>query len=92
MAIGILVEVPAGTQEMYDKTMVELNLSERPAEGLISHLAGPSENGWRVVDVWNTKADFENFLHTRLGEAIHKGGFPGQPTVSEFPIHNSIRT
>ena len=92
MAIGILVEVPGGTQEMYDRTMVELNLDAKPAQGLISHVAGPTESGWRVLDVWNTKADFENFLNSRLGRAIHNAGFPGQPSISEFPIHNSIRT
>jgi heme-degrading monooxygenase HmoA len=92
MAVGMLIEVQGGTQEQYDKTMVELNMAANPAPGLISHVAGPSETGWRVVDVWESKADFDNFLHTRLGAAIQKGGFTGQPTMSEFVIHNSIRT
>ena len=92
MAIGILVDVPGATQEQYDKTMIELNLDAQPAQGLISHLAGPSATGWRVVDVWQTRADFENFLQTRLGAAIHNSGMTGQPQISEFPIHNSIRT
>lgn len=90
MAIGIIFDVPGGTQQQYDQIMIELNLSEKPASGLISHNAGPSENGWRVVDIWDSQTSFDNFFNTRLGTAIKNSGIP-QPSVATFSVYNSIR-
>jgi hypothetical protein len=90
MAIGIIFDVPGGTQAQYDRIMVELNLQQRPAAGLLSHTAGPSANGWRVVDVWDDQTSFDNFLQSRLGPAIASSGIP-QPSIATFTVYNQVR-
>src|SRR4051812_19714267 len=62
MAIGILIEIPGGTQRHYDLVMEKLQLEGKPAPGGIFHVAGPMEGGWRVVDVWESQAAFEQFF------------------------------
>jgi hypothetical protein len=62
MAIGLLMEFPVMGQEQYDAVMEELNLGGRMPSGGISHAAGPAEDGWRVVDVWQSQEAFDVFF------------------------------
>lgn len=51
------------------------------------HAAGPTDEGFTVIDVWNSRAAFDRFLQGRLGQAIGEAGVP-QPQIREIPIHN----
>ena len=54
MAVGMLVQIPGGTQDFYDSVMRHLDWdkADKP-RGFISHYAGPTEGGWLVFDVWD---------------------------------------
>lgn len=90
MAIGILIEIPGGTQKHYDTVMQHLKLGGKPAPGGLYHVAGPMDGGWRVVDVWESQKDFETFFQTKLQNALKNAGVPAfQPKF--FPVHNIIK-
>ena len=68
MAICVLFECPGVTQAQYDQALEKVTggrpgkkLADWPASGLLSHVAGPTPNGWRVVDVWESEADLMKF-------------------------------
>ena len=96
MAIGVLLEFPGVTRAQYEEALSRLtnggtlrSLSDCPVKGLLSHLAGPTPSGWRVVDVWESEADLNRFTEILIpiGKAL---GFPdGAPQV--FPVHNFIK-
>jgi hypothetical protein len=89
MAIGVMMEIPGGSQKMYDQIMKELDLKGRLPEGATCHFAGPVEGGWRVIDIWESKEAFERFMNARLRRAIERVAMPpAKPTF--FSIHNSI--
>jgi hypothetical protein len=90
MPVGFIIEVSGGTQQMYDQAMVELNVTEHPIDGLISHTAGPMEGGWRVIDVWQSDEKFGAFGANRLGPALQKVGMP-EPKITRFEVHNFLR-
>ena len=90
MPVGFIIEVPTGTQQLYDQAMTELNIPEHPIDGLISHTAGPVEGGWRVIDVWQSDEKFGAFGATRLGPALAKIGMP-EPKITRFEVHNFLR-
>jgi hypothetical protein len=73
MPVAMLMEMPGVTEEQYDRVMRELQLETMP-EGGISHIAAPMEGGWRVLDVWETREDFERFYQDRLAAALEKVG------------------
>lgn len=61
------------------------SLSDWPVDGVLAHLAGPADGGWRVVDVWESAEAFERFGE-QLVPAMQAAGIePGAPTV--FPLH-----
>ncbi len=77
--VGVVIIVPGGTQEMYDKAMQDLKLTADGGnwpEGIISHNTGPSGSEWVVVDIWQSKEAFMKFLQERLGKAMKAAGLP----------------
>ena len=90
MAIALLMEFPGGTQDQYNRIMRELGMekgSEELPRGLIFHVAGPTKDGWQVVDVWESRADFDRFVAEKLGPAIRASGVVPTTPV-EFPVYN----
>ena len=91
MAIALVMEFPGGTQEQYDKVMKSLGLdrSDEPPRGALLHLAGPTDKGWEVVDVWESRADFDRFLREELGRATGEAGLTPS-TPKEFPVYKIL--
>jgi len=70
-------DMPNVTAEDYAKVIAELGGAEREAQGLVAHVAGPVEGGFRIVDVWETRQDAERFTRDHLDPAVlraHGGG------------------
>jgi hypothetical protein len=91
MAVGLRLKFPGGTQEQYDAAHSQMDFDRNPAEGLIFHSAGPSDGGWGVIDVWESREAFDAFLGGRLRQAIGElgdRGFPGPPDIKQFPVHH----
>ena len=92
MAIGLVMEFTGGTQKQYDKVMDILGLKgpETWPRGIIFHVAGPTARGWEVVDVWESRADFDRFVSERLARATQEVGLP-RPEPLEFPVHRIMQ-
>jgi hypothetical protein len=55
-------------------------------EGMQSHAGGATATGWIVTEIWNSKADQERFMATRLGAALAAQGLPEPVQVIESEI------
>ena len=85
---------PGGTREQYEEVGRRLtdgrglnSLEAWPVEGILFHAAGPTELGWRVIDVWESEEAFQSFGST-IGPILQDVGFPGEPKL--YPIHNFV--
>ncbi len=87
MAVTFIFEVPGAGQEQYDAVMERL---DNNPPGRIYHVAGPSEDGWMVVDVWETSDDFEKFLAEELIPAARATGFFAS-LPQTFPVYNIVQ-
>ena len=90
MAIALYMEFPGFTEQQYEAVMLELNLGGHLAPGGVLHCAGPMEGdaGWRVVDVWESQADFDRFRREKLDAAMRKIGAEMPSRVITWPVHN----
>ncbi len=74
MAIGVLFEIPGGTQEQYDEMNRKMFGADEPSEeavrGCLVHTAGASKTGWRIFDVWESQADFDRFMEEYVMPAV----------------------
>jgi hypothetical protein len=90
MAILMMLELPRVTTEDYDRVQ-EIMFAEDPKQpdGLISHVAGPTDDGVLIIDVWESEDDLNRFVRERVGPAMQQVGAPqAQPRV--LPIHAHI--
>jgi hypothetical protein len=91
MAELVTVEVEGFDESDYKQVNQNLGLDmysgtgDMPA-GMLANAAGPMQGGWKVVEVWVSRADQENFLHSRLGAAMQQAGATSQPKISWFPL------
>lgn len=91
MATGLRLKFAGGTHEQYDTVHGHMGIDENPPEGLLFHAAGPIEDGWGVIDFWESRAHFDRFQESRLVPAIQElgdRGMPAPPDVKEFPVHH----
>ncbi len=89
MPIGVQIEFPGGTRQQYDQVMRQLNLQGQLPPGALYHIAGPSDGGWRIIDVWEDKEDFLLFVQGRLMKAAREAGLPPlQPKF--FTVYNIL--
>jgi hypothetical protein len=56
--------------------------------GILSHTGGPTATGWVVAEVWNSKADQEAFMASRLGTALGAVGVPAPIQIIESDLVN----
>jgi quinol monooxygenase YgiN len=58
-------------------------------EGWIFHAAGPTEDGWRVVEVWESQEAADAYFQGRLGQVLQNLCVSlGQPDT--FKVYNII--
>jgi hypothetical protein len=67
MSYGLVQDVPASWQD-YERLSV--GVVEPPPIGLIVHLAGPTDEGIRVIEVWDSDRDWESFQTERLAPVV----------------------
>jgi len=94
MAVGLRIKFANGTQEQYDAVNAQMGIDDNPPDGLIFHAAGPIEDGWGVIDFWESRSHFDQFQANRLGPAIQELGDrapQGPPDIKEFPVYNHIK-
>jgi hypothetical protein len=91
MPVAMLIDNPAGSQEIYDKVREHLGL-EKPAGGIF-HVAGPSPSGgWRVVEIWESEEDARRFVQERLKPAWDAVGASLPEVQPQFwPVHNYMK-
>jgi hypothetical protein len=91
MAVGIRLKFKGGTQEQYEAVHGHMGVDADPPEGLIFHSAGPIDEGWGVLDFWESRDAFDRFASGRLGPAVQEvgdRGMPSPPDIHEFPVHH----
>ena len=94
MAIGLRLKFTGATQQQYDATHGAMHIESNPPEGMIFHAAGPIEEGWGVIDFWESRAAFDRFVESRLRPTIQQLGAqapPSPPEIKEFPVHSFTR-
>ena len=94
MPIGILAEMQGMTAEMYDALNDAMGFPEQVPDGLLMHLAGPIDGGFRVVDVWESREKFDRFAEGTLMPAF--GQLEGRDRVQpnppqQFDVHNTFK-
>jgi len=90
MAVVLVHQGPSVTRERYEEAVRHLTggksraetHADWPVEGLLVHTAGQAENGFRVVDVWESEDACRRFGE-RLMPILNEVGIDDPPEIYE---------
>jgi hypothetical protein len=85
VAILVVALVPGLTAAEDEALVTALDLEGSPPAGLRIRMAGLTVDGWRIVGLWDSDADYERFRDDRLVPAL--AGFGRVlPSIEMWPI------
>ena len=91
MAFGVVHHFPGGTKEQYDASIAAVHPSpDELPPGQTFHAAGPSDGGWTIMAVHESRESWESFrddiLLPRMQAGI-EGGFASPPEETEIDLY-----
>jgi hypothetical protein len=90
MAVALILDFKGATLDQYDQVVEKMDLGGKPAPGGISHWCAATDDGFRVVDVWEDRATFDKFAEEKIGPLSAEAGMPNPPEITEYPVHNYL--
>jgi hypothetical protein len=81
MATVMLMHWPEVTKEQYEAVRREVNWEGEVPQGAKFHVAWFGDDGFRVLDVWDSRPQFEAFVQQRLMPGVQRVGVDGQPRI-----------
>ena len=92
MAVVVVNEIPQGSQDLYDQVNPKVMAEGQLPEGCQLHVAGPSGGGWRVITVWDSEEQFQQFRDEKLIPALKEVGGEGfvAPSIQPDPVYKVL--
>lgn len=87
MPVIIHFEWPGLTREQFDAARKLVDWEGQPAKGSILQSQGWDEGVFKAADIWETEADWNDFLQNRILPSVAGLNVPGQPTVRVFEAY-----
>lgn len=66
MAIMMISEVAGQTAEGYDGLLATVGSPLSQAPGFLMHTSHPTETGWRVIEIWESREDAGRFFAAHI--------------------------
>lgn len=82
MSTVMLMSWPEVSEEQYQQARKEINWEGDTPRGAKFHVAWMGDDGFHVLDLWESEDLFEKFVQERLMPGVQKLGIKGQPKVS----------
>lgn len=90
MAVAVQMDFRNATLEQYDRVieMMRLTPRGRAPRHAISHYVAQTDEGLRVVDVWETREAFDRFAEEQIGPFTAEAGMSAPHDVTFLEVHN----
>ncbi|MEA2828037.1 MAG: hypothetical protein QOG43_2476 [Actinomycetota bacterium] len=80
---------PGATEDQYRTTIAAVHPAGGLPEGQTYHAAGPTEGGYLIAAIWDSKESADRFVNDVLLASLPvEGGFEGQPEERVAEISN----
>jgi hypothetical protein len=91
MAVAIVMKFSGGTLDQYDRVIEKMGLTpggDLPPGGVF-HWVAKTDDGIQVVDVWETREQFEQFAQEQIGPFTAEQGM-SPPELTFHDVHNHL--
>jgi hypothetical protein len=92
MAVAVEMTFRGATTEQYDQVMQKMGLTANGATpaGAISHWVAQTDDGMRVVDVWDSREAYDRFAQEKIGPYSAEVGITEPPEIRFYEVHNYL--
>src|SRR5262247_3980261 len=88
MTVATTLDVYGMLSEEYRAVMDRLGVEGRPEPGIYLHATITTDFGYRVMEIWERKEQFEDFLERRLAPVTKALGIDRKIEITIKPLHN----
>jgi hypothetical protein len=88
MSVITTLDITDMTPEEYRAVLDLMGVETQPADGIYLHLTTTMSFGYRVVELWDRKEGFDEFLAKRLAPATQELGIERETEITVTPLHN----
>lgn len=91
MAVGVIEDHKGATLEQYDRVIAGMGLTAGGSHlpGCLFHWVAGTEDGIRIVDVWESRERYEHFAE-QVGPTAREVGYPNPPQTTFYEVHNHL--
>ena len=92
MAVAVVLDFEGATLDQYDQVIEKMGFSPggAGAPGGLFHWVTKTDDGIRVVDVWESREQFQDFADNQIGPHTQEVGLPNPPRVHFHDVHNHL--
>jgi hypothetical protein len=81
MPFARLAVFPGGTEDHHRAIVDALGQAHFDPEGRLLFAAGPTDEGWQILQIWERRDQLEKWVEDNLGTAFAKAGSRGYPNA-----------
>jgi hypothetical protein len=92
VVVATLLEFPGVTQAQYERVGTQLELTNK-SRGLLYHACGPADSAWRIMDIWESRQAFDQFVDEVYLPAMRAEGGPSpsrREVITTYHAGNAI--
>jgi hypothetical protein len=92
MAVAIEMDFPGGTLDQYDEVIKRMGLDsgQSTPPGALFHWVTKTDDGIRVVDVWESREIFDKFSEEQIGPMTQAVGMAPPSNVAYHDVYNYL--
>ena len=87
MATVMLMHWPEASKEQYEEARRAVNWEGDVPNGAKFHVSWFGDDGLHVLDLWDSRENFETFVQQRLMPAVQRIGIQGEPRIEYATSH-----
>ena len=89
MAVARIATFPAGTKDHYEYLgqLMGAGVANQPERRLLA--SGPTDDGWTIIQVWESQEALERFVVEHLRPAMERAGdqgYPEPPLITDIEL------
>ncbi|HET7398255.1 MAG TPA: hypothetical protein VFJ94_07010 [Intrasporangium sp.] len=92
MTIAVVMDFEGASVEQYDEVIKKMNFTPGGpgAPGGLFHWVTAVDGGLHIVDVWETREQYEAFAQEQIGPLSAEAGIPGPPKLTFHDVYNYL--
>jgi hypothetical protein len=92
MAVAVEMNFRGASMEQYDQILQKMGLTPAGATppDAISHWAAETDDGMRVVDVWESREAYDRYAQEKIGPYSAEVGITEPPEMRFYEVHNYL--